>query len=281
MGVPVHPPRKVMESPPLYEFAAPIQGSYPLWRDPSYWYEGVRPHFEWKGQLKTLYRTASGYLRIISVTGALYIMFLALVFFVKPSKGWMSGTAADRLIWIPFFAAFGMYALVHVEARFVGGFGLMLFLMLFARVRVPEAQGHAKMRQLAIVLAPIVAILFALTGNVKGVIVPGRFENWDVAQGLQEMGISPGSDVGNVGDGLEVYWAHLAGARIVAEIPGKEQSQLVTASEEKKKEVLTKFAEAGAVAILTKNGAVAHLMEGWQPIPQTSFYVVRLKSSSH
>ncbi len=53
-GRPKHPTRKILGSPPMYEFATPIGGAYPPWYDPSYWNEGVVPHVTLKGQLKIL-----------------------------------------------------------------------------------------------------------------------------------------------------------------------------------------------------------------------------------
>jgi len=38
----------------------------------------------------------------------------------------------EKFVWAPLAAAFGMFALVHVEPRFVGGFGLMLLMRLLA-----------------------------------------------------------------------------------------------------------------------------------------------------
>ncbi|HEY0098831.1 MAG TPA: hypothetical protein VGB76_07745, partial [Pyrinomonadaceae bacterium] len=36
-GTPTHPTRKLFDSPAVYEFAAPVSGTYPPWYDPTYW----------------------------------------------------------------------------------------------------------------------------------------------------------------------------------------------------------------------------------------------------
>jgi len=79
-----------------------------------------------------LYRTMSSYLRIFSVTGTLYAVLVALFFLVRKSGSWGGRWMEEKFVWIPLVAAFGMYALVHVEPRFVGGFGLMLLMRLLA-----------------------------------------------------------------------------------------------------------------------------------------------------
>ena len=44
-GAPVHPTRQVATNPDIFEFAAPIAGTYPPWYDPTYWDEGARVAF--------------------------------------------------------------------------------------------------------------------------------------------------------------------------------------------------------------------------------------------
>ena len=73
-GSPIHPTRKVQETPPVYEFAKPLSGSYPPSTDQSYWYDGVRPHFELKGQLNALRHTVertSIFLKLGGLSGAI------------------------------------------------------------------------------------------------------------------------------------------------------------------------------------------------------------------
>lgn len=53
-GTPVHPTRQVIQNPPVYTFEGPVIGSYPPWLDPSYWNEGLRPHFALGPQLHAL-----------------------------------------------------------------------------------------------------------------------------------------------------------------------------------------------------------------------------------
>src|SRR5207244_11393935 len=53
-GKPRHPTRLIYPTPPVYEFAGPIGGTYPMWTDPSYWYTGVRARFNWHQQGHTV-----------------------------------------------------------------------------------------------------------------------------------------------------------------------------------------------------------------------------------
>src|SRR5437016_7138206 len=97
-GSPAHPTRKVLANPPIYEFAQPIAGSYPPWYDPSYWYEGIRPHFSWNRQLWVLFRSANLYLKLFSRSGALYVVLLALIVQVGKAGGWDWGGGRMSLV---------------------------------------------------------------------------------------------------------------------------------------------------------------------------------------
>lgn len=279
-GIPEHSTRKVLSVPPLYEFSTPIQGSYPPWYDPSYWYEGIEPHFALRGQLLALYRTASSYLRIFSVTGTFYAVFLAL-FLLRSHSEIAPDNSRERkgawLLWIPAVAALVMYALVHVEARFVGGFLLMLLMNFLARARSSSFKPVPWLLKATyiMVLAPAIAIAWSASQNVWKTIFPKSFEQWEVARVLHDEGISPASRVGYIGTGLDAYWAHLAQVRIVAEIPDPGVASFVQARPEEKDEVMRKFREVGVKAVLTKYPDVAQSMQGWQSITGTRYFVWR------
>jgi hypothetical protein len=280
-GIPAHPQHKLLDEPPLYEFAGPIGGSYPLWYDPSYWYEGIRPHFSIKGQMMALYRTTSSYLRIFSVTGTLYVVIVAIFFLVRRSGSWGGWWREEKSVWIPVVAAFGMYALVHVEPRFVGGFGLMLLMRLLASVGFakPAVNGALNGWASVIILAPVLAIVFSTGKNLKEIAKGAPFEQWEMARGLQGMGIQRGSNLGSIGTGLGAYWAHLADVRIIAEIPDNGVAQFIAADGARRRQILAVFSSVGARIVVTGNPAAANPAEGWREIPHTHHFVLELPGS--
>lgn len=276
-GTAVHPTRKISSDPAIYEFAQPVAGSYPPWYDPSYWYEGIRPHFSLKGQLWVLFRSANLYLKMFSRSGALYVVFLALIAEVRKSGKWEWGGRPMGLVVLPALATLAMYALVLVEQRYVSPFVVVLLLWIFSSARISMNEGEAlkKPAILAVIVALALATAWPVTRDLKDVIVSRPYEPWQVAVGLHELGISPGTQVGSIGSGLDAYWAHLAGVRIIAEIPQKEQANFLASDAVKKRDVLREFVELGANAVVTKNAAVAQSMEGWQEVGQTHYYVWR------
>ncbi len=124
-GKPAHPTRKIFSDPAVFEFASPIQGSYPPWYDPSYWYDGVRPHFSLKGQLWALFRAANLYLKIFSKSGALWVVLLAVLVVGKKALAWESFASGAWLVILPSVTALAMYSLVLVEFRYVAPFALI------------------------------------------------------------------------------------------------------------------------------------------------------------
>lgn len=276
-GSPAHPTREISTDPPIYEFAQPVAGSYPPWYDPSYWYEGIKPHFSWKGQLWVLFRSANLYLKLFSRSGALYIVFLALIVEVRKAGKWEWGGKQMWLVWLPSLAVLAMYALVLVEQRYVSPFVLVLMLGVLSSVRIFVNNGEALRKRtfLAVILALALATAWPVTRDLRDLIADRPYKPWDVAVGLHELGIPPGKEVGLIGSGLDAYWAHLAGVRIIAEIPDEEQTNFLAGDSFKKREALHKFSELGAKAVVTKNAAVAHSMEGWQEVGQTHYYLWR------
>ena len=275
-GTPVHPTRRVSVDPLIYEFAQPIPGSYPPWYDQSYWYEGITTHFSLRGQLWVLFKSANIYFKLFSRSGALYVVFLALILLTRKTGKWEWGGRWFGLVWLPSLCALFMYALVLVKQRYVSGFALMLVFWILSSVRISFAGGEVfrKRALWATILAPAVALLWPLAVNVRETIANKPYDQQLVADGLREMGIGPGTQVASIGSGLEAYWAHLAEVKIIAEIPEKGTSFLAVDSL-RRSEVLNKFLELGAKAVVTKNVAVAHSTKGWQEISQTQYYVWR------
>lgn len=280
-GTPVHPTRKVFDDPLIYEFAQPIPGSYPPWYDQSYWYEGIRTHFSLRGQLRVLFKSANTYFKLFSRSGALYVVFLALILLVKKTGKWEWGEKGFRLVWLPSLFALGMYSLVLVKQRYVSGFALVLvfWILSSARISLTGEEVFRKRALLATILAPAMAMLWPLAVNVRETIANRPYDQQEVADGLRGMGILPGTQVGSIGTGLEAYWAHLAEVRIIAEVPAKGESFLA-ADPLKRSEALGKFLELGAKVVVTKNPAVAHSTEGWQQVGQTQYYVWRPPANS-
>jgi hypothetical protein len=277
-GTPLHPTREILSDPPLYEFAQPVPGSYPPWYDPSYWYDGIHAHFAIRGQLWVLFRALNVYFKMFSKSGALYAVFLALFWALRRAGRWQRVSAAMWLVMLPSILALAMYSLVLVELRYVSPFALMLLVWTLSRAEFsgPSDTRLARRAILVATLAPAVAMAWPVLRDARDAIEGKPYEDWQVASALPEFGIRTGAALGYIGSGGDAYWAHLAGDRIIAEIPGKDQSRFVSARPEEKLAILRRFAELGVPAVVTKNaGVVSSMPEGWERIGHTQYFIWR------
>jgi hypothetical protein len=281
-GSPAHPTRKIFAEPAVFEFSSPVQGSYPPWYDPSYWYEGVRPHFVLKDQLWALFRGANMYLKIFSKSGALWVVLVALCIASKRAITWGRFAVGTWLVILPSLAALALYALVLVEFRYVAPFALMLVLLTLARVRIVTGAkpGWVRRFHLVMILAPALAVAWAVSRDLVAVIVDKPYEPWVVAQQFHIMGIPPGTEVGVIGSAGDTYWAHLGGMRIIAEIPEKEDLRFIAANGARKQQILALFSSVGAKIVITGNATVANPAEGWRQIPGTRHFMLELPDAA-
>jgi hypothetical protein len=286
-GKPLHPTRQLLRSPRLFVFEGPVIGTYPPWLDPSYWNEGLQWHFSLRGQLEVL---ASNLLTEVSLllraqsgllTGVIILGFLS-------GAGWLA-TLRDLwpLIVVP-LAAFAMYAPVHVEPRFLGGFVLLVFLTLVAASRFRRTEGR---------IGGIVALAIFITMAIGTVdtgfrylthrlAIPGSGPNSvldqvTVANQIRQMGLSSGDKVAIIGDGTDAYWARLAGVRIVAEIMGAyhDEQHFWQSSEATKQVVFKTFSDTGAKLLVADNPPEA-FANGWIHLEGTTFYIRPLGDNS-
>jgi hypothetical protein len=280
-GTPAHPARRLLADPPLFEFATPVPGSYPPWYDPSYWYEGLRARFSFKGELWAIFRGANEYLKMFSRSGVLWCVLVVLIWVTRQGGGL---DRADRPWWpvlLPAVAALVMYSLVHAETRFVTGVGLVLVIWALSRVQIATSTAPEKARwaKMAVFLVPGIAIAWSVSTDLTRLMHPERFVAWEAAQALQAVGIPVGAKVGYIGVGLITQWPHLAGVQIIAEMPDPGWSRLVALDPEIRHAVLRKFADAGATAVVTGHAEVALRDPGWQPLGNTGLFVRMLISS--
>jgi hypothetical protein len=274
-GTPIHASRRIFTDPDVFEFSSPVQGSYPPWYDPSYWYDGARFHFSMKAQAMALFRASNMYLKIFSKSGVLWVVLVAILVVRRKLLGWGRFSSGAWLVFLPSLAALAMYSLVLVEFRYVAPFALMILMWMLSRIKIATGTGPLLVRRFlgVVILAPALAVAWAVGRDLYDVVRNKPYEPWVVAQRLHEMGIPPGTDVGYIGTGLNAYWAHLAGMRIIVEIPDDQQSRFMGANAARRQQVLALFTSIGAKAVITKNADAASTGDGWRPIPGTHHFI--------
>ncbi|HEY0704385.1 MAG TPA: hypothetical protein VGD60_16550 [Candidatus Acidoferrales bacterium] len=277
-GEPKHPERKIFDNPAAYEYATPIGGTYPPWSDPSYWYDGVKPHFQLGNQLNAMRIGFERYFDVFTQLSAVFAGFLVLFFWSRDWAGFFRRTLQLSFLWFPAVAAFGLYSLVHVEDRFLPGFVILLVIALFSAIRFRDAEKNVEPVR-AVVWAVVAILGLQIAWSVGHSVirlashrpVPER----EIVEALNSKGVTAGDRVSFLGDAaFDHYWARLGRFRIVAEVPGRETTAFWAASPEIQSRVIEAFAQVGSQAVLAQNPPKNMLARGWQQIGGTNYYVL-------
>lgn len=288
----VHPPRQLSEDPPIYEFASPVPGTFPLWYGSSYWLEGKFP-FSLEGQIRVLRQSYSYYWDILDHQKEFLVLLLVLIVLQGTLQGYLKSFFSRWMVWLPAIAALGMYATVRVEPRYVAAFLMLLWISLFAAVRLPKMNSSRHFALCAVVGAVLTVGLGILHGSITdfhAILRGAPSEQKEVAAGLRKMGITEGQPLATIGIPRDsFYWARLARVRVISEIPSPNVNQYWFGSPETQQRVRAIFAQTGAVAIVTdtvpatvaypESGESLHV-PGWQQIGNTSYYLFPLRTES-
>ena len=298
-GTPTHPPRKLHDTPDVYEFASPIGGTQPLLYDLSYWNEGREVRFDLTKQLSALRRSAT---RILAIFGnPTQLPWLALLLggsaLLLHSRS--SGAGAGRVfvvhtfLLVPWLAAAMLYSLVAFNARYIGPFMIPFALAIIGGIRIPDTDRATRG---AVWLLLLVGIAFAVSLSVpitkriarlSQYAVHGYrladYKDWKIAEALHGIGVRAGDQVACIGDSVHVYWARLAGVRVVADVPNnlKQTSQAFWgATPAVRREVLRLLGTSGARVVVAGPVPSDSPIEGWTPIVGTDYFVRNLTALS-
>jgi hypothetical protein len=297
-GTPLHPPRQIFQNPAAFEFATPIRASFPLWFDPTYWYEGVKAPVHPVHALTLFLQNLNGYLPDFGWMFAVFCFAIVLV-----RRGELH--RADWRYWMIFalaLAPFGLYALVYTETRFFGGSAMAMGLVFLAGLcgqgrDLEKRHATAALRALALALAIPAASLagFRLLADVRFALlsrtasgandspvsrkaVPVRQPpNIAIAAALPSLGVTNGATVAIVGSGADAYWARLAHLRIIVELQGRDA---FWARADLRPAILDAMRRAGAQFVVSDDTPGWADTRGWQRVGNTSATVLDLRAAS-
>ncbi len=282
-GEPEHSTRRLLEIPPVYEFASPVAGTYPPWSDPSYWYDGVRPHLELTGQLDILRHSADTYLELFTQLGCHAAGIVLQVLWENRSGDFLKRLWTASYLWIPALAGLAMYALIHVEVRFLDGFLLLLWAAVFSSIRIPETESRCAIIRcvtFTMILLLDIQIAWSVGHSFVRLATFHSPADIEVAEKLIHDGISPGDRIAFVGSAIsDDYWAYLAGVSIVSEVPRDGVESFWEARPELKTQTLSLFAKSGAKAVLARGVPQPFVEDGWRQLGSTGYFVLILPSS--
>jgi hypothetical protein len=283
---PVH---RLSALPHAYEYGSPIAGTYPLWYDPSYWHEGIRPHVDFKRQVRTVLLALAecAWISASPFKGLGVSVAMVFLYLVAPSIHRCFSTANSQwVVWIPALSGIALYSLVVIEPRYVAAQFCLLWIVGFSGVRLP-ASATSRMMITGAVLAVVLFVCLATTWQISQA-ADGRMfaqkdiatpECVDVAEALVANGIKPGDRIAVISTWLfpsrqGAYIARLAHVGIIAEA---RPDEYWAANAETRSELRSEFSRAGARAVLTYNPPVAE--KGWMRLASTNYYMQFLHSN--
>jgi hypothetical protein len=308
-GTPVHPTREIFKTPTVYEFGSPVVGTYPPWRDPYYWFEGITPHFELAGQLRVLKGNAKIYLSLASdLSRVILYGFLFLLCMCGNVRLLLRILVRQWFLLLPAVAALGMFSLVLVEGRYIAPFPIIIGLVLFSGVAIAGAQISGRVVGRTVILMTVLSAVSYIVpaawdvagftrslhkGRLFGCGGPWQTSSETVAKALAERGIRPGDRIAFIGVSEDFYWARLADVRVNAEIRQFDTNYYIyslapksvaaglqrsvdmywLSTQSVKGEIDQTLRNAGSKAIVTDALPKGADNNGWNNVPDTTFYI--------
>ena len=299
-GTPEHKIRTLLYAPVILDFATPVKGTNPLSYDVSYWYAGARVHFDLREQwttLKTNYHFYLGaFLRMVPIfSGAVVLCILGLVRRPDSSSVWL-------ILWP--VAACGMYALVHVEERFLPGFLVLFWLALYALLwqRVHQAIRNAVLWTVLFTLLVPTAVHIIHIVKASAQNVSDKPDYVLVGEALRTAGIHQGDVLATAGgfdypvgernlrinSAYTAYYAHYIGARVVAaivdpddgkDVPQRPPAKIWYLNAEDLTRVKKVLTGVGVKAIVALDKPADSTSPDWKQVTGTRYSILPLNGS--
>jgi len=251
-GTPLHPTRMLYAHPDVFEFNGPIRASYPPWYDPSYWNDGISPRFNFNLVLRHFVHNAANIFRDFFHPRVWLLGIILLLLFCDPTAT-VRGIFRYWYLLVPSMTVFAAYALTYAEFRYMPAWLLMVWASVLAgfRFRTGFASSTiANFIAVSVAVVMLASMAYGFYGQTKSVPFDDVSKHYAVAEGLTNLGLHREDKVGAIGFDNDAHWAHLDALMIVAEIHTDSVCTFWNLPPSDRSDVLHKFAQAGARAII-------------------------------
>jgi hypothetical protein len=285
LGQPLHHSQLLLDRPPVFAFDAPFAVTYAPWYAPEYWFVGATPFFRLGAQVRAIVAGLQVYSRIV-VDLSVVLALLSVLLLMRHKPWSIRWTGPWLVLLAPAVAAFCMYDLVLVEARYVAPFVVLFMLALLMLVRLPKTAWSAALLSwtaLLIVLVQMLqigSILADPAGSLVSEIREGAQlvpdDNAQVALALRSAGIQPGAPVASGERGFNAYWARLARVRIVAEVSGFEGPAILETDQQARAATQRALLAQDVRALVARGWPALTGDPAWQRVGDTDYFYVLL-----
>jgi hypothetical protein len=267
-----HGPRVLNADPLTLEFAGPIPGTVPVWYAPDYWWDGVTPHIDIKAQLLAIGDSARNYLLMAPPLAVWTIALVALWLVARRHR--MPRMRASLRMWPILWpaSAIVMYGVVHVEARFLLAF--VIIVLLYGYRVISRGAPYASAN--AITTAASAVALLMLAGHLgvaayRGVrqTIEHRTPDYLLVSGqLDALGVRPGDKLAVAGYAFDAYYAKCSGIQITAQI--QDPPAFWRATPARREQLSAQLVNTGVTAIVAQDPPAGANLEGWHIIQTAS-----------
>ena len=293
-GKPLHPSRLLVQSPATFAFTDGPGGTDPSWTDPSYWYEGVHPRFRLGLELRSLSKHSLDEVHcLFSVNGSLIASVWILFWASGRRSSLLRDVARFWFLLLPTLAALAIYAMVHIEPRYIAPFVSTLVLVLLLAPRMPA--GDLSRRLITAVAGLLIFMFFVPIGSpslhakelvrdLAGRSRPDPNAPAAVAEDMERLGLRPGDKIAALQ--WAIYdtstWARLARAQIVGEVyywPTRPESlgnDFWKADPQSQQAVIHAFSATGARFIISRFSPPGGQAAGWEHVGASDYYAYPL-----
>ncbi len=285
-GTPIHP-ETIHTEPDVYRFVYDVNCTRPSGFDICYWQEGVKPNIDPAAHAKLIPRNLfavfdqSPWLVFV----LLWLLYMGAVVGSVRVAPFKNGPPV-LFLGIVVAAGISFYCLIHMEPRYIASFVIIGFAAGVSVLRLNQSDMRARSRAVAASVILVVVLLgllgySAVDRTARGLISsPGKPSYKAVFQELARVSnaltfLSASDRVAIVG-APRVYWARMAGTRIIAEIPNQEA--FLSAPPGRRQDAMKALKESGIRAVIGEGQGFSDLTdEGWQRVKGTeAYHILRL-----
>lgn len=289
-GTPLHASRQIFDQPATFEFGSPIDGTYPAWTDPSYWYDGIQTPFSLRRAVETEVRLLDlEVLFFFELHGSLLAAVFVLFAVSGRKRLILRDLAKYWFLLIPAIGALCLYGLIHIEPRYLAPFIAVLLLSLFFSVRLPASH---ESKRLYAAMAIFLFLMFIcpiespsmhlreFVRDITGRSQPDPNSYQAVASEMRRMGLRPGDRIASLEYSLwgMSSWARLARAHIVAEVyywPSLSESaanDFWKTNPATQAKIIRAIEKTGARVIVSQASPSPLDAPGWRRVGETGYY---------
>jgi hypothetical protein len=294
-GRPVHATHKIFERPATFEFETPLGGTYPVWYDPSFWYEGIKLHLDPHEEAETISKNLRWEIELFFYLNGSIVAAWIILFCVGGKKLRVLKDLSDYwFLFVPALSTLVLYSLVHWEPRYIAPFLAVTIVSCFLSIRLPDTTESRRLFPAVAVLVSVMLLLplgpgrFRLNSGFFDLLSPAMDDpNSDqaVAAEMYRLGLHPDERIASLcfsNLGMS-NWAHLAGVRIIAEVyywPGRSETlvnDFWAADPATQMQVIQALASTGASAVVSQEAPRGSHDSGWVQVGRSNYYIYWLR----